>query len=72
MGVPRMQLEETADSGEVSRMLSEQVRLAADLGLVATPSFVGGGVGVLGYPGPKAIAGIVKSLDVCGEVICRK
>ena len=58
------------DSPEVSGMLSQQVTLAADLGLVATPSFVAGGVGVLGYPGPKAIAGIVGALDRCGEVIC--
>jgi hypothetical protein len=37
---------------------------------VATPSFVGGSAGVLGYPGPKALAGMVASLDRCGEIIC--
>jgi hypothetical protein len=70
MGIPKAQLEKAADGDDVSGMLSQQVRLAADLGLVATPSFVGGGVGVLGYPGPKAMAGMVASLDRCGEVIC--
>jgi len=63
IGLPRRQLEEAADSGDVSRMLSEQVRLAAALGLAATPSFVAGTVGVLGYPGPKALAGMLASLD---------
>jgi protein-disulfide isomerase len=70
MGVSRAQLEAAADSSEIARMLSEQVRLAADLGLAATPSFVAGTIGVLGYPGPKALAGMVASLDKCGEVIC--
>jgi protein-disulfide isomerase len=70
MGVAKAQLEKVADSGEVSGMLSGQVRLAANLGLAATPSFVAGGLGVLGYPGPKALAGIVASLDRCGEVVC--
>lgn len=70
MGVPRVQLERAADGPEVNRILSEQVRLAADLGLAATPSFVAGTVGVLGYPAPTALAGIVASLDKCGEVIC--
>jgi protein-disulfide isomerase len=71
MGASRAPLESAADGSEISRMLSQQVRLAADLGLAATPSFVAGTVGVLGYPGPKALAGIVASLDRCGEVICR-
>ena len=70
MGIGKAQLEKAADSAEVSGMLSQQVRLAADLGLAATPSFVAGGVAVLGYPGPKAIAGIIGALDRCGEVIC--
>jgi hypothetical protein len=51
-------------------MLREHTSLAANLGLAATLSFVAGGVGVLGYPGPKTIGGIVAALDECGEVIC--
>ena len=70
MGVSRAQLEGAADSSEIVRVLARQVRLAADLGLAATPSFVAGTIGVLGYPGPKALAGIVASLDKCGEVFC--
>jgi protein-disulfide isomerase len=70
MGVSRAQLEGGADSSEIVRVLARQVRLAADLGLAATPSFVAGTIGVLGYPGPKALAGMVASLDKCGEVIC--
>jgi protein-disulfide isomerase len=70
LGAPRRQIEPTADSDKVGEMLREQIALAANLGLAATPSFVAGGVGVLGYPGPKTIGGIVEALDQCGEVVC--
>ncbi|WP_262271491.1 DsbA family protein [Microvirga yunnanensis] len=70
LGVPRRQIEPIADSETAGGMLREQIQLAANLGLAATPSFVAGGVGVLGYPGPKAIGGIVAALDRCGEVVC--
>jgi protein-disulfide isomerase len=70
LGVPRRQIEPTAYSEKVGGMLREHTSLAANLGLAATPSFIAGGVGVLGYPGPKTIGGIVAALDECGEVIC--
>lgn len=70
LGVPRRQIEPAADSEKVGGMLREQIQLAANLGLAATPSFVAGGVGVLGYPGPKTIGGIVAAIDQCGEVVC--
>ena len=70
LGVPRRQIEPTADSEKVGGMLREQTSLAANLGLAATPSFVAGGTGVLGYPGAKTIERIVAALDQCGEVVC--
>lgn len=70
LGVPRLQIEPTADSDKVGGMLREQTSLAANLRLAATPSFVAAGVGVLGYPGPKTIGGIVAAVDRCGEVVC--
>ena len=70
LGVPRREIEPTADSEKVGGMLREQTSLAANLGLAATPSFVAGGVGVLGYPGPKTVGGIVAAIDQCGEVVC--
>ena len=70
LGVPRREIEAAADSEKVGGMLREQTQLAANLGLAATPSFVAGGAGVLGYPGPKTIGGIVASIDRCGEIAC--
>lgn len=69
-GLARREIEAMADSEKVGGMLRQQARVAADLGLAATPSFVAGSAGVLGYPGPRSIDGIVASLDRCGEVIC--
>ncbi|MXQ12283.1 DsbA family protein [Microvirga makkahensis] len=70
LGVPRRRIEPMADSEKVGGMLREQIQLAANLGLVATPSFVAGGIGVLGYPGPKTIGRIVAALDRCGDAVC--
>jgi protein-disulfide isomerase len=70
LGVSRREIEPVADSEKVGEMLREQIQLAASLGLAATPSFVAGGVGVLGYPGPRTIGRIVAALDKCGEVVC--
>lgn len=70
LGIQRRQIEPVADSEKVGAMLREQASLAENLGLAATPSFVAGGVGVLGYPGPKAIGGIVAAVNQCGEVVC--
>ncbi|MFN3671785.1 MAG: DsbA family protein [Bosea sp. (in: a-proteobacteria)] len=71
LGVARAELEAVADSERIGKMVSAQRNLAANLGLAATPSFVAGGAGLLGYPGPKSLARIVTALDECGEVVCR-
>ncbi|MBA1154604.1 DsbA family protein [Microvirga mediterraneensis] len=70
LGVPRRESEPMADSEKVGGMLREQASLAANLGLAATPSFVAGGAGILGYPGARTIGRIVASLDACGEIVC--
>ncbi len=70
LGVKRAEIEALADSDRVGKMVSAQRNLAANLGLAATPSFVAGGAGLLGYPGPKALDRIVGALDECGEVVC--
>ena len=69
-GFDRSEVEKAADSPEVGRMLGQQMRLAASLGLAATPSYVIGGATVLGYPGPKALARIVADTRTCGAIRC--
>jgi protein-disulfide isomerase len=70
MGVEREQLEQTADSPLVGQALVAQMRLAAALGFSATPSFIIGGAGVLGYPGPKSLRKIISAMRSCDQPAC--
>jgi protein-disulfide isomerase len=70
LGAPRAKVEELAAGPDVQGMLSEQMRLAASLGLAATPSFLIAGTGVLGYPGPNALRDIVDAVRRCDRISC--
>ena len=59
-----------AASAPVRDMLNAQLRVAASLGLVATPSYVVAGATVLGFPGPRTLAGIVEAARRCGALSC--
>ncbi|MDB5557991.1 MAG: disulfide bond formation protein DsbA [Enterovirga sp.] len=63
-------MERVADGPDVQATLGRQMRLAASLGLVATPSYVIGGAAVLGYPGPGTLARIVENARECGTISC--
>lgn len=66
----RREIERLADGKPVGETLARQMRLAASMGLVATPSYVIGGAAVLGYPGRVALAGIVSRTRACGAIVC--
>jgi protein-disulfide isomerase len=70
LGHDRAEIERLADSAGTSAMLRQQTKLAASLGINATPSYVVAGAVVLGYPGPKSLARIVESAASCGAVAC--
>ena len=70
LGAERREVERVADGPDVRAALGRQMRLAASLGLAATPSYVVGGAAVLGYPGPKTLARIVANARTCGTVSC--
>jgi protein-disulfide isomerase len=70
VGAPRATVEKLAAGAEVEAMLAEQMRLAASLGLIATPSFLTAATGVLGYPGPRALAGVVDAVRRCERISC--
>lgn len=70
LGADRRDLERVADGAEVRSILGRQMRLAASLGLVATPSFVVAGAAVLGYPGPDTLGRIVANTRTCGTIAC--
>ena len=70
LGLDRRDVERTADGPDVKATLGRQMRLAASLGIVATPSYVIGGAALLGYPGPKALERAVANARTCGTVSC--
>ena len=71
LGLDRAMLAEAAQSDlELSEALDRQMRLADSLAFTATPSFMIGGAGVIGYPGPKAMAGMIASLRKCELIAC--
>ncbi len=57
-----------ANSEEVTAAMKSHVKLADALGLFATPSFVIKDVAINGYPGRKAMEGIIQSLRRCNKV----
>jgi len=70
IGLERGELVRATSHAEVLAAIEDQLRLAASMGLAATPSFLIGGAGVLGYPGPKALARMIGSERKCGAVTC--
>ncbi len=70
LGVPQAEIEEIADSDEVRAALKSQMRMAADLGLYATPSYVLGNSGILGHPGARAMAKMIASMRRCDRLAC--
>lgn len=70
LGLNAAQVTEAANGDDVTRVLTRQAKLAEALGFNATPSFTMNGVGILGYPGPRTIAGMVASVRQCEKIAC--
>jgi protein-disulfide isomerase len=70
LGAPRAKVEELARSPEIADDLKMQTRLASSLGFAATPSFLIAGAGVLGYPGPTALARVLDEVRRCDRIAC--
>ena len=58
------------DLPRVASVVAAQLESAKSLDLTATPSFLIGGVEVLGWPGPKQVASMVRSVRSCDEPAC--
>ena len=69
-GLPRSELERLGNGDPVRDALRAQIRMANDLGLTATPSYVLGNIGVLGHPGPRSLAGMIAAMRRCDRIAC--
>jgi protein-disulfide isomerase len=70
LGLDAKKLVAVGNSDEVTEQMKNHVRLGNDLSLAATPSFVIGGVAVVGYPGRYRLQAIVDAMNACGKVLC--
>jgi protein-disulfide isomerase len=70
MGLDVARVETLADGEDVGAVLLRQVKLAESLGFAATPSFIMDGVGILGYPGPRALARMIAAVRQCDQPYC--
>jgi protein-disulfide isomerase len=59
------------DDEEIPDTMLAHVRLGNALGIQATPGFVIKGVAINGYPGPKSLERIIRSVERCDNVICK-
>jgi len=71
LGLDSAKVKEMANSPAVTEALVKQARLAQQLRLEATPSFVVDGAAILGWPGPRSIKRVVAEVKKCGTVVCR-
>ena len=63
-------LEDKADSDEIRKQLTLHTQTGRALAMDATPSFAMNGAGVGGWPGPKAVARMVKNVRACERISC--
>ena len=70
LGLDAKKLITVGNSDEVTEQMKNHLRLGNELGLAATPSFIIGGVALVGYPGRHHLQAIVDAMNTCGKVIC--
>jgi protein-disulfide isomerase len=70
LGLPQQKLLALGDSDQITTTMKNLVSLGTALGLEATPSFVIGRLAILGYPGPNALAALVRAAATCGQAVC--
>lgn len=71
LGLDRAVLAEAAKTdAELGEALDRQMKLADSMTFSVTPSFLIGSAGVPGYPGPKALAGMVSAMRKCELIAC--
>jgi protein-disulfide isomerase len=59
-----------ANGNETTATMKNLVSLGTTFGLLATPSFIAGGVAILGYPGRHELQAIADAVGACGKVAC--
>ncbi len=70
LGFDGRAIDSISNSDDVTQTMKNHLALGNSLGLAATPSFIIGGVAILGYPGRNALQAIIDAVHTCGKVLC--
>lgn len=70
IGLDVAKVTKIANEDSIGAEMVAHVRLGNALAIQATPGFVINGVAILGYPGAKALANVIQSVQRCGNVVC--
>lgn len=70
LGFSSDQLVKAADEDDVTRVMLANVQLGNSLGLAATPAYIIKGAAILGHPGKKTLADIIKAIRTCDKIVC--
>ena len=70
IGLDQKKVLDAANDDKLADVMKAHLKLGDALAIEATPGFVIKGGALVGYPGPKAMAQIVASVEKCGAVVC--
>ena len=70
LGLDEKAAEAAGDLPQVGEVIRRQRQLAESLGFDATPSFMLGSIGVLGYPGQDGMRRAVGAFRQCEKLVC--
>ena len=71
IGLDQKKVLDAANDDKLAAVMTAHLKIGDALAIQATPGFVIKGVAIVGYPGPKAMAGIIAAVEKCGAVICQ-
>jgi protein-disulfide isomerase len=71
IGLDPQKVLDLANSESFAADMKQHLQLGDALGIQATPGLVIKGVAFVGYPGKKALAGVVAAAQRCGKVMCQ-
>ncbi len=70
LGLDAKRIETEGDLPQIGDVIKRQAGLAQALGFAATPSFILGSTGLLGYPGAESIKQAVAATEKCDKLVC--
>jgi protein-disulfide isomerase len=70
MGLDTAEVLKIANKDLLAEVMTAHLHVGDALAIAATPGFVINGVVIVGYPGAKALAKVIQSVQRCNNVVC--